>query len=215
MTQPRFVRTRTDCRPHARRDLFVAVVESEPPLEERLHHADDVVHFHGVRERRMAHEPPGDEIHLPVLDVECRGGKVEERADVIVVHVRDDDVAHFLRFHAEERQSGLRRAQVLALALRRDFRGEAGVDHDGPIRITDEPYEVVHRHRCIVRVAAEEVVGAARVAPRIADRVNLVFGDGHDASSMMSMKLSTRRAMIRQTTPASSWAYARIHFRLR
>ena len=41
---------------------------------------------------------------------------------------------------------------------------EAGVDHPRPVRPDDRPHEVVHRHRDVVRVAAEEVLGRARAS---------------------------------------------------
>jgi hypothetical protein len=102
--------------------------------------------------------------------------EVEERPDVVVVHVRDHDLPHLFGLHAQQRQARFRRAQVLALALCRHLRGEAGVHHDRPLRIADQPHEIIHRHRRVVGIAADEMLGAPRIAPRVADRKNFVIG---------------------------------------
>jgi hypothetical protein len=67
---------------------------------------------------------------------------------------------------AEEGQALARGSQERALALPRHVLAEARVDDDGPLGVADQPDEVIHRHRPIVRIAADEV-GAAR-ASRVA-----------------------------------------------
>ena len=53
-------------------------------------------------------------------------------------------------------------------------RVEPGVDHDRAVAADDRPHEVVHRHRHIVRIATEEVLGPTRVALRVLDREHFV-----------------------------------------
>ena len=100
---------------------------------------------------------------------------------MVVVHVRDDYVPHRSRVDAEELQAVARRTQPRAAALRGDCGGEAGIDHERAFRIPHEPHEIVHRHGRVVRIPAEEMIGAARVAHRVLDGVDLVFGQ-HERS---------------------------------
>jgi hypothetical protein len=73
-------------------------------------------------------------------------------------------------------------AQEGALALARDFRLEAGVDHEGAAAAPRYPDEIVHRHRTVMRVAADEMIAAPRLAGSIADGKELVVRFGHGVS---------------------------------
>jgi hypothetical protein len=61
-------------------------------------------------------------------------------------------------------------------ASRGDLGGKAGVDDETALGSDCGPDEIIHRHRPVMRVAADEVIGAPGVALGIADRVKLVFG---------------------------------------
>lgn len=98
-----------------------------------------------------------------------------EVADVVVVHVREDDVAHGLRADAKQLQRLRRAAQERAVAFLGHLGGEAGVDDEGAGRTDRDPGVVIHRHRRIVRVAADEIVAAASAARGVAQRMDLVF----------------------------------------
>ena len=60
-------------------------------------------------------------------------------------------------------------------ACRCDFGGKAGVDHKAVLGTDGSPDEIIHRHRAVMRIAADEVIGAPGVSLGIADRVELVF----------------------------------------
>src|ERR1700761_2108305 len=49
------------------------------------------------------------------------------------------------------------------------FAGEADIDHHGAVCIPGKPHEVIHRHRSIVRIAADEVLVALRFAGGVAE----------------------------------------------
>jgi hypothetical protein len=97
-------------------------------------------------------------------------------ADVVVVQVREDHVLHGVAIDADELQGLDRVAQEGALALLRGLLGEAAVDHEGALGAFRDPHEVVHRHRPVVRIAADEMVRPPRLARRIADGEEFVFG---------------------------------------
>ena len=82
-----------------------AVVEADAVLEDQPHHADHVVDLVAVIEAAVAHVAAGREAHLGILEMEPRGGEIEERADVVVVHVGDDDVLHGRGLDAEQGQA--------------------------------------------------------------------------------------------------------------
>jgi hypothetical protein len=55
--------------------------------------------------------------------------------------------------------------------------GKAGIDDDRAVRRDRDPDEIIHRHRPVMRVTADKVVGAPGISLGIADRVELVFGE--------------------------------------
>ncbi len=55
----------------------------------------------GAAKERLAHVPSRGVLHLQLLEMEGRRREELEVADVIVVQVRDDDVAYFLRAHVQ------------------------------------------------------------------------------------------------------------------
>ena len=105
----------------ARRELGRSAVEVHAVLEDQLHHADHVVDLVAVIEAAMAHVAAGREAHLRVLEVKPCGGEIEERADMVVVHVREDDVLHGRGLDAQQGQALARAAQEGALALARPW----------------------------------------------------------------------------------------------
>ena len=106
--------------------------------------------------------------------MKARLGKAIEIADVIVVEVGDDDVLDVAGAEAKELERVNWIAQIGALAPSGHFLGEPAVD-DEPALVADrEPAEVVHGHRPVVRIAADEIVLSAALAGRIAQRVDLI-----------------------------------------
>ena len=160
-------------------EILGSSVERDAALEQHPHHPDHVLRLERVGKARVAHVAPGDVAHLVILYMEHRVGEVEEGPDVVVVHVRDDDLAHRVGLDAEQRQSLLGRAQKLALAPGRGLGGEAGIHHDHSLPVADQPHEIIHRHRRVVGIAADEMLVAPRVAARVTDREYLVVRKLH------------------------------------
>ena len=120
----------------------------------------------------FGHVATGRERHLALLDVEPCVREVVEAARVVVVEVREDDVGDGRGIDIDGSESLGRGAQELAPACRRVSGAEPRVDDPGRMLPYDRPHEVVHRHRRVVRVAADEVLGPARVAFRVLHRVD-------------------------------------------
>jgi hypothetical protein len=120
---------------------------------------------------------PGGVGHLALLQVEPRIGKLVEVADVVVMHVGEDDVLDRARVDAKEPQALRRTTQEGAPPLLGHFRGEAGIHHAGRSGPDHQPGVVVHRHGPVVRVAADEMVAPACLARRVAQRIDFVFGE--------------------------------------
>ena len=78
---------------------------------------------------------------------------------------------------ADQGQRLDRAAQKPSLARRGDLGGRSGVDDDGMMRRGRTPNEIVHRHRAVMRIAADKVVRTPSIALGVADRVKLVFGE--------------------------------------
>ena len=159
-----------------RRKLDLAAIHLDATLEVQPHHADHVLDLEAVAEFRVAHVRPGDEAHLALLQMKARDREFVEIADMVVMQMRQHHVGDRLRRDAELGQRVHRAAQELALALGRDLLGEAGVDHHDTALAADHPGEIIHRHRRVVRVAADEMVGAPGLARGVADGENFVLG---------------------------------------
>jgi hypothetical protein len=142
----------------------------------QLHDADDILDFKRAGEVRIAHVAAGRVVQFDLLQVELRRRKAVKRADVVIMHVGQDHVGHGIAIDADQCQRLGRAAQMPPPPRRRDFGSKSGVDDEAVLRSNRHPDEIVHRHRAIVRIAADEVVGAPRITLGIADRVELVFG---------------------------------------
>jgi len=107
---------------------------------------------------------------------------------MVVMHVGQDHVGDSVAVEAHQAQRLGRAAQVPPAARRRDLGGKPGIDHKAAFSADGRPDEVVHRHRPVMRVAADEMVGAPGVALGIADRIELVFGERavHGTASALS-----------------------------
>src|SRR5437667_4990405 len=164
-----------------RRNLHVALVQFEPALEVEPHYSDYILYFKGVAEVWVPYIAPGGEGEFAFLEVETRVRQLVKIADVIVVQVRQNDISDRVRLDIELPQTVDRTAQERAFPASRGFGGEAGVDQEHALRPDDHPGKVVHRHGTVVRVAADKMVSAPRVAGRILDGENFVVRDllGH------------------------------------
>jgi len=160
---------------HAGGELVGALVEHHALAVDQAHHADHLLDLEAVRQVVVAHVAAGGELHLGVLQVEARLRELVEGADVVVVQVRDDHVAHLGGVDVEQAQGFPGLAQQHPLALLGHVGVETGVDDDGALGVAHHPDEVVHGHRRVVRIAADEVVRTTRFARRVLDREYLVF----------------------------------------
>jgi hypothetical protein len=159
----------------ARRDLHFARMHLHPALEVEPHHADHVLDVEAVADARIAHVLAGGVGHLALLQVEARVRELVEVADMVVVHVGQDHVAHRPGIDAQQRQALDRAAQERALALLGHLGGEARIDDVGATRAHRQPDEIVHRHGAVVRIAADEVIAPLGLARGVAEREDLVL----------------------------------------
>src|SRR5205823_1397530 len=101
-------------------------------------------------------------------------------AGMVVMQMRDDDVAHLLRVDADRAQSFNGMLQQLASARLRRRQIEAGIDDDGSLAIANDPDKIVDRHWIVVRVftrarGVKKILRCRPVMPRIAQGDNLVL----------------------------------------
>ncbi len=170
-----------EMQPQTGRDLLGTVVEAHAAGEQPPHHAGDVVGHEAVAKVVVDHAAAGAELHLAVLDVECRVRKQVEIAGMVVVHVGDDYVLDLRRIDTEPCEAVGGRAQQFAPAQPCLLGAEAGIDYERAAAAAHRPDEIIERHRRIVRIATEEVLSGTAVVPRIADGVDFVerrFGHG-------------------------------------
>src|SRR5205807_8606753 len=121
--------------------------------------------------------------------------------------MREDHILDRIHIDAERAERFHRTAQERPLALLRYLRIEAGVDDESTPPSSRHPHEVVHRHRPVVRVAADEMVAAPRLAGGIADGKEFVFLFGHGSSGwtgnhFASTSLTASRALRKAAIPA-------------
>jgi hypothetical protein len=158
-----------------RRQLRWAIIEFEALCEIEPHDPDHVFDLERTGEKRMAHVAAGRVVQFGLLEVELRTRKPVKIADMVVMHVGEHDVLHRTGVDADQGECLDRAAKKPAFARRGDLRGKAGIDDDGMVRRDRGPHEIIHRHRAVMRVAADEMVGTPGVALSVADRIDLVF----------------------------------------
>ena len=116
-------------------------------------------------------------VQLDLLEMKRRGREAVECANMVVMHVGQDHVGDRVAVESDQRQCLGGAAQVPPAARRCDFGSEAGVDYKTTLSTNSGPDEIVHRHRAVMRIAADEMIGTPGVALGIADRIELVFGE--------------------------------------
>jgi hypothetical protein len=135
-----------------------------------------------MRQPRILHVAAGGIGQFALLQMKACLRETVEIADMVVVQVGEDDLLDRIHVDAEQAQRLDRIAQEGALALSRDLRLEAGVDDEGAAAAAGHPDEIIHWHRTVMRVAADEVIAAPRVTGGIADGKQLVVRFGHGVS---------------------------------
>ena len=172
-----------------RHDLVLAVVEGDAAGKHLAHHRDYVVDLERQAQRRVAHAAPGGVGHLAILQMIARAGKQIVVADVIVVHVADDDGRYLCGVDADRFQSFADRLDHFALTLLAHGRVEAGIEDDGAGASDNGPNVEVERLQHVVGVAADEVLRCLAIMMPIADGIDFVDVVAH-WSSPLGMRAS-------------------------
>src|SRR6476619_2623803 len=98
---------------------------------------------------------PPSRTQFTLLQMKTRSRKAVEIAHMIVMQMGQNDIFYRVRIDAERREPLHGTSQECALALLRYFRVEAGIDDKGSTATLCYPHEVIHRHRPIMRIAAD------------------------------------------------------------
>ena len=152
----------------------VAIVEGNATLVYGHDHICDV-----ARRERMAlfvccHVASGGEGHLTILQMEARVRKLVEPANMVVVQMRQDHVRRDGGINADQVEAVGRTTHEPTLATRRIVGTEPSVDYPGLAVTHDGPHEVVHGHRGVVRVAADEMIGSTCITFGVLDREDVI-----------------------------------------
>lgn len=159
----------------ARTQLRWAVIEFDALRKIEPHDPDHVLDLERAGEERMAHVAAGRVVQFHLLQMKLRIGKAVKITDMVVMHVRQHNVPDGIAVDADQGQRLDRTAQKPPLGRRGNLGSKAGIDDDGMMWRDCDPHEIVHRHRAVMRVAADKMVGAPGVALGVTDRVELVF----------------------------------------
>src|SRR5215208_3315974 len=163
-------------------ELGVAIVEQDAACIVEPHDSADVLDLERMRQPRISHEAPRGIRKLAFLEMESRVRKPVEISHMVVMQMREDDIFDRIHIDVERAERLHGTAQERPLPLLRYLRVETGVDDEGTPSSFRHPHEVVHRHRPVVRVAADEMVAAPCLAGGVADGEELVFLVGHAIS---------------------------------
>ena len=185
----------------ARGEVGLAVAKLHSAGKIGAHDADHVVDVERVRHFFVAHGAPGGEFHFLVLQMEGGVGQFVIVARVIVVQVREYHVADRGGLDAEFRQHVDRAVEKLPLARGRVLLRHAGIDDESLVRRARDPHEIIHRHRHIVRIAAEKMARAHRIARAVAQGKHFILGQAQAGSP--------RKGRVERTMLASS---RRVHY---
>src|SRR5215472_17096363 len=107
------------------------------------HHIEGVVQIEGRAQGLMAHAPAGGERHRVILQVKARPRKAAEIAGVVVVHVRDDDVAYVWRIHPQNPQGFRRATQPFALSTLGCLFAKSCIDDETTVVAAHDPHKIV------------------------------------------------------------------------
>src|SRR6478672_10785255 len=107
--------------------------------------------------------------------MESRVRRFAEIAGVIVVQVRENHISDCSRLDAKLCQCFDRTAQERALTRSCVLLCESGNDDKRLVRSYRSPHKVVHRHRNVMRIAAEKMARAACIARAVAQREHFVL----------------------------------------
>ena len=179
----------------SRRDLVLAVVKGDASVKHFAHHRHHVIDLERQPQRHVAHAAARCICHLAILQVIARPRKQIVVADMIVMHVADDDRLHLRWLDADRFQPFPYRLDHLALAFSAHRRIEAGVDNDRTGRADNRPNIEVERLQHVVRVAADEVLRRFAIVVPVSNGIDLMRVVAHSFSpSGISRKSYARGA---------------------
>jgi 4-carboxymuconolactone decarboxylase len=138
------------------------------------HHLSHVVGRETVALFGSGHVPASGERHLTILQVKPSVRKLIEATDVVVVQMGENHLWRASRIDADKCETLGRASHERTFAAIGVVLSEARVDDPGFPVAHNRPDEVVHRHRDVVWVTADEMLGTARLAFRILDRKDVV-----------------------------------------
>src|SRR5437764_14851520 len=122
-----------------------------------------------MRQPRISHEASRSIGKFALLEMESRLWKPVEITHMVIVQVCQDNIIDLVRIDIERGERLHRAPQKRPLSPLRYFCVEPGIDDKAAASPLGEPHEVVHRHRAIMRIAADEMLAALRIARGIAD----------------------------------------------
>src|SRR5262249_15257540 len=163
-------------------DLVLTVVEVDAAGKDLAHHRDHVVDLERHAQRRVAHAAPRGIGHLAILQVVARAGKQVVVANVIVMHVADDDGPYLRGVDADRFQSLADWLDHFALALLAHGRVEAGIEDDGAGASDNGPNVEIERLQHVVGVAADEVFRCLAIMMLVANGIDFVDVVAHWSS---------------------------------
>src|SRR5262245_23227166 len=165
-----------------RHDLVLAVMEVDAAGKDLAHHRHHVVDLERHAQRRVAHAAPRGIGHLAVLQVVARAGKQVVVANVIVMHVADDDGPYLRGVDADRFQSLADRLDHFALALLAHGRVEPGIEDDGAGASDNGPNVEIERLQHVMGVAADEVFRCLAIMMPVANGIDFVDVVAHWSS---------------------------------
>src|SRR5262245_47276659 len=173
-------------------DFVLPVVKRNAAGKDLTHHCDHVIDLERHAQRRVAHAAACRISHLAVLQMIAGAGKQIVVADVIVVHVADDDGLDLRRIDADRFQAVANRLGHLALALLTHGRVEAGIEDDRAGRPDNRPDVEIERLQHVMRIAADEIFRGVAIMMPVANGINLMGVVAHSVLRQGDMPMPGR-----------------------
>src|SRR5437763_12265442 len=136
-----------------------------------------------MRQPRISHEASRSIGKFALMEMESRLWKPVEITHMVIVQVCQDNILDLVRIDIERSERLHRAPQKRPLSPLRHFRVEASIDDKAAASALGQPHEIVHRHRTVMWIAADEMLAALRLAGGVADRKQFVFLLGHHFTS--------------------------------
>jgi len=174
-------------------EFGVTIVEYGSFRIDQTHHLERVVEVERRAQRLVAHAPARRKSYFTILQMETRARKTVEISRVIVMQVRENDIAHLGSVQAEQAQRFGRAAQPFALSASRCLLAETRVHHERAIAAAHDPHEVVEIGGEFVRISEDKILSRMAIAKmRVANREDLEGFERHGAPRGQSVNCDAR-----------------------